>query len=94
MTFLPVTVYALACDSRGCGVTYEFRSPEDDELYEMHLTAPRVSRAVALTVGDDGWLISDRHLCSEHARVAADHAVHRLEIEVTHEPLFDDGGSR
>lgn len=92
MSFRPVTVYAIACDASDCDRTYQYLDLDDDREYETHLLAPVMGDGLRRLMSGDGWLVGSRDLCPEHAQAAGDAAVERLEIEVTHEPLFDVGG--
>ncbi|MGW1949932.1 hypothetical protein ACWCRC_37205 [Streptomyces sp. NPDC001940] len=89
MSFRPITVYAVACDASGCTQTVHFYDYDADEQYEMRLDAPELSARTQREITQQGWIVSGRTLCPDDAKTATDTAVERLEIELTHEPLFD-----
>ncbi|MEU6990301.1 hypothetical protein ABZ953_06520 [Streptomyces sp. NPDC046465] len=89
MTYRPLTVYVVACDARGCTQTVHFYDYDADEQYEMRLDKPEMSPRLRREITQQGWMMSGRWLCPDDAKAAADTAVERIEIELTHEALFD-----
>ncbi|MFD8771359.1 hypothetical protein [Streptomyces sp. NPDC059916] len=89
MGFRPITVYVVACDARGCTRTVDFYDYDADQQYEMRLDAPEMSARTRREITELGWFVSGRVLCPADAREATETAVERMEIELTHEPLFD-----
>jgi len=89
MSYRPITVYAVACDARGCDRTVEFYDYDADQQYQMRLDKPEMSAGIRREIAEQGWIISGRTLCPDDAQTATDTAMERMEIELTHEPLFD-----
>lgn len=89
MGYRPITVYAVACDASGCTRTVHFYDYDADAEYEMRLDTPEMSARTRLEITAQGWFMSGRVLCPDDARAATNTAVDRMEIELTHEPLFD-----
>lgn len=89
MSFRPVTVYAVACEARGCDRTVQFYDYDADKHYELQLDQPEMSAGLRREIADQGWIVSGRVLCPADAKSATDTAVERMEIELTHEPLFN-----
>ncbi|GAA1887649.1 hypothetical protein GCM10009837_06750 [Streptomyces durmitorensis] len=89
MTFRPITVYVVACDARGCTQTVQFYDYDADRHYELQLDAPEMSAGLRREIAEQGWIVSGRLLCPDDAKAATETAVERIEIELTHEPLFD-----
>lgn len=89
MGYRPITVYAVACDARGCTRTVDFYDYDADQQYEMRLDKPEMTTRTRREIAELGWIVSGRVLCPADAREATNTAVDRMEIELTHEPLFD-----
>ncbi|WP_420032303.1 hypothetical protein ACN2WE_05420 [Streptomyces sp. cg28] len=89
MSFRPITVYAVACEARGCTQTVHFYDYDADEQYEMHLDAPEMSPGLRREIAQQGWIVAVRTLCPDDAKAATETAVDRMEIELTHEALFE-----
>jgi hypothetical protein len=89
MSYRPITVYAVACDARGCDRTVHLYDYDSDDQYEMRLDKPEMSAGIRREIAQRGWIVSGRVLCPDDAQAATDIAVERMEIELTHEPLFD-----
>jgi len=88
MGFRPLTVYAVACDARGCDRTVRLYDYDTDKHYQLQLDKPEMSVGLRREIAEQGWIVSGRVLCPDDAKAATDTAVERLEIELTHEPLF------
>ncbi|MCX5529005.1 hypothetical protein OG785_45230 [Streptomyces sp. NBC_00006] len=89
MSFRPVTVYAVACEARGCDRTVRLYDYDADEKYELRLDKPEMSAGLRREIAEQGWIVAARTLCPDDAKAATETAVERMEIELTHEPLFD-----
>ncbi|MYW06049.1 hypothetical protein [Streptomyces sp. SID3343] len=88
MSLKPRTFFTIACDGRGCGALYEQATPDGD-VDCLLLESAAASAAWVPTLLADDWLASThRHLCPPCAKRAALQVVERLEIEITHDPLF------
>ncbi|MCT2591105.1 hypothetical protein LHJ74_14505 [Streptomyces sp. N2-109] len=90
VSYQPVTVYAIRCDQHDCGTTGHCYDPDAEQHYELHLDQPEMGGGTRRWLTSEGWLLGVRDLCPAHATAAAVAAVERLEIEMTHEPLFTD----
>lgn len=89
MSYRPITVYAVACDASGCTQTVHFYDYDADEQYEMRLDQPEMSAGTRREIAQQGWIVSGRTLCPDDAAAATATTVDRMEIELTHEALFD-----
>ena len=89
MGFRPITVYVVECDVRGCTRTVDFYDYDADRNFEMRLDAPELSARTRREIAELGWFVSGRVLCPSDARHATDVAMERIEVELTHDPLFE-----
>ncbi|MFI6658078.1 hypothetical protein ACIBL8_21445 [Streptomyces sp. NPDC050523] len=87
--FLARTVYVLACD--GCGDVCRLPDLNDDHDsdYELQLTEPQLEPALARHIEARGWITGSRHHCTACAKRRGDLLMERLDLEATHEPLFE-----
>ncbi|MBB4931815.1 hypothetical protein F4561_002635 [Lipingzhangella halophila] len=89
MSWHPRTFYALACDQ--CETVLPSPDPAiADADGEALFTQPHLSAGVRSYLESEGWMVTgDRALCPTDARTAETRLMERLEIETTHDPLFD-----
>jgi hypothetical protein len=89
MGYRPITMYVVACDSRGCDHVARFYDCEMDKRVELLLDQPQMTADTRRELTEQGWIVSGRMLCPADAKAATETAVERLEIELTHNALFD-----
>lgn len=85
--FTPRTVYVLACDR--CGAVYRLPDYDNDVDYELQLAEEHLDPCLIRRIEADGWVAGRRHHCTSCAKDIGDALIERLDIEATHEPLFD-----
>lgn len=87
--FLARTLYAVACD--GCGDVCRLPDLDDDSDsdYELHLTEPQLEPSLLRHIEAQGWIAGSRHHCPACAKKRGALLMERLELEATHEPLFE-----
>ncbi|MBL1086823.1 hypothetical protein JK359_33500 [Streptomyces actinomycinicus] len=85
--YLARTLYALACDS--CGAVCRLPDEDAENDYELHLPEEQLDPALARYIEAQGWILGSRHHCAACANKRGDLLMERLDLEATHEPLFE-----